>query len=448
MSRTLERYLDRHARPEHAVASRLPTYDAAIVVPVRNEDAAFVEGMRAACVDARVLLVIVVNGRIGDRADVHEANVACLQELSARGAGRDLADGIRWIEADPADLLLVDRASSGRRFGPDDGVGLARRIGSDVVASMWASGRLRQGWIHNTDADAVLARGHVTGCEAAGDAVALVHPYWHVPSGDPSIDRAVALYEIGLRWYVVGLAAAGSRWSYATLGSCISVRIDAYAAVRGTPLRQAAEDFYLLAKVAKLGPVIRLEHAPVRLESRPSDRVPFGTGPGVRRLMALEAEGRTPCVYHPETFDLLKQTLDRLRAFAHVPDHPVESASEGLDRAWRALDLEQGLRGAIRSASGERQRLRAVLEWFGAFRTLELVHALRDGGLHPMPWPEAIGSFSATSDLADAAARGELDLVRATLAAREPARSGNPDPFNSGSRTCTRRTAARPGRYE
>jgi hypothetical protein len=434
MSRTLQRYLQRHARAEHAVGSQLPaSYDAAVVIPARNESPAFVQGLRAACSDARVVVVVVVNGRVDDPQEVHAGNAACLRTLCESGRGRDLVDGVRWVERNDFDLLLVDRASSGRRFGPDDGVGLARRMGGDIVASMWASGRLATPWIHNTDADAVLDREYLSSVQAVTDAVAVVHPYWHTPSGDGLLDEAVALYEIGLRWYVVGLAAAASWWAYATIGSCICVRIDAYAAVRGVPLRQAAEDFYLLSKLAKLGPVVRPEHGLVRLASRASDRVPFGTGPGVRRLMAMRAQGVTPTVYHPATFDHLGRTLRGIVSFAVDPQAGLGLADDVLAAAWRDLELERGLRAAIVSTSSPAQRLHRACEWFDAFRTLKLVHALRDRGLGPVPWPEALATFSSTSDLAGAAQRGDLDVVRAALAAREPLRSGNPRCFNSGS---------------
>jgi hypothetical protein len=428
--RALERYLDGHARREHLVAARLPArYDAAVVVPVRDEPPELVDGLRAPCGDRRVLAVVVVNARIGDDPAVHDRNAACMRVLADRGRSLELGEGILWVEAKHPDLLVIDRSSAAHAFGARDGVGLARRIGGDVVAGLWASGRLAVPWIHYTDADAVLGRDHFELSPVEHAAVALVHPYWHQRSGDPRLDEAVALYEIGLRWYVAGLGFAGSWWAYATLGSCISVHVDAYAAVRGVPLREAAEDFYLLAKIAKLGTVIRPERSVVQLASRASDRVPFGTGPGVSRLMAMRVEGRTPAVYHPESFAHLGGTLRRIRAFAHDPEGTSGLLDEPLASAWRRLGIEPGLRGAIRSATTEAQRLQRALEWFDAFRTLKLVHALRDHALPPMPWRDALAAFAPT-----AAFHGErdLDAVRHALAALEPTRVGA-QRFNSGS---------------
>src|SRR6185503_7192191 len=84
--------------------------------------------------------------------------------------------------------------------------------------------------------------------------VLLTYPFVHVPSGESAVDRAHNIYEVFLRYYVLGLAAAGSPWAMHTIGSSLAVDLDAYAAVRGVPRRDAAEDFYLVSKVAKLGP--------------------------------------------------------------------------------------------------------------------------------------------------------------------------------------------------
>ena len=429
--RTVRRYLGGHACGEHVVAARVPAeYDAAVVIPVRAEEPDFVGALRSASTDLRVLAVVVVNARVDDPPVVHARNASCLRVLARRGRTRELDDGVLWVEAGAPDLLLVDRSSPGRAFGARDGVGLARRIGGDIVTALWAERRLRTPWIHNTDADAELGRDHFAESASERDAVALTHTYWHEPSGEPALDEAVALYEIGLRWYVAGLGAAKSWWAYSTLGSCMSVRVDAYAAVRGMPRRQAAEDFYLLGKVAKLGSTRRPEGARVRLASRASDRVPFGTGPGVRRLMAMRLEGRGPSLYHPDSFVLLAETHRRIRAFAADPEGGLGPTSEPLAVAWHAVGLEHGLRAAMRSATSEPQRLLRAFEWFDAFRTLKLVHALRDRDLPPLPWREALGRFEATEHLAHA---DGLDAIRNALAALEPTTAGKPPSLNSDS---------------
>ena len=148
--------------------------------------------------------------------------------------------------------------------------------------------------------------------EGRSDVAAAVFPFRHEPSPDPHVTRATALYELSLRYYVAGLAWAGSPYAFHTLGSIFAVTTDAYAAVRGFPRRDAAEDFYLLNKAAKIGNVARVASAPVRIRSRVSDRTPFGTGASVgRATMTTER-----VFYAPECFVGLRSVLESLSSLA------------------------------------------------------------------------------------------------------------------------------------
>src|SRR5262249_38957583 len=138
------------------------------------------------------------------------------------------------------------------------GVGLARKIGFDLAARLFAAGRLRSPFIHSTDADVRLPEDYFERAEEGAIAAALVYPFSHRPEEDPVLARAVFLYEISLRYYVLGLAFAGSPHAYHTIGSAFAARASAYVSVRGFPKRDAAEDFYLLSKIAKVGPVFSL----------------------------------------------------------------------------------------------------------------------------------------------------------------------------------------------
>jgi hypothetical protein len=251
------------------------------------------------------------------------------------------------------------------------GVGLARKIGCDLALSLWTRGQLREPWIHTTDADAVPP------VEAFDldppDAVALSLPLWHEPSGDPRIDEATALYELWLRYYVAGLRWAGSPWAFLTVGSAMAVRTDAYAAARGVPRRDAGEDFYLLTKLAKLGRVVTPDIPPVRIRSRLSTRVPFGTGPGVAKILATE-----PRFYDPRVFAALRAILGALED-GRDPEHD----------AWRQLGGPEGVLSATTSARTEDQRRRRIREWLDGFRTLKLVHLLQRNH-PPRPWRQAV----------------------------------------------------------
>ena len=100
------------------------------------------------------------------------------------------------------------------------------------------------------------------------------------------------------------------RWHYGftTIGSLITVNPEHYAKVRGFPKRDAAEDFYLLNKMAKVGAVRSIQAPIVEIEARLSTRVPFGTGPALAKI--LESGIEDYLFYHPMVFEELRAFLD------------------------------------------------------------------------------------------------------------------------------------------
>ena len=130
--------------------------------------------------------------------------------------------------------------------------------------------------------------------------------------------QATRLYEYSLRYYVAGLSFAHSPYAFHTIGSTIAVNAAHYAKVRGFPRRQAGEDFYLLNKLAKVGAIMQLgaetDCEPIDIAARLSDRVPFGTGAAVGKIMELEDPAREFLLYHPSVFGLLRSWLGSLPA--------------------------------------------------------------------------------------------------------------------------------------
>lgn len=371
----LQKYLQRFAEPE----ARLPELDGlrshgpwahAITIPARRERSdAWLRALAAPAARARVLLVLVVNAA----DDVHDQtqNAALLAELEsrARPSWRGPGLSLHHLDDPSLDVLLVDRSTPPRSFGPRDGVGLARKLGADLIARLIADQRIESAWIHTTDADAELPAEHFDRVAdlPSGAAVA---PFRHVQAelggadDELAIYQATLRYELSLRYYVLGLHSAGSPYAFHTIGSLISVAASSYAMVRGFPRRRAGEDFYMLNKLAKLGPVHRLAGAPVRIRSRRSSRAPFGTGPAVEALLA----GKPHEVYDPRTFEVLARAL---RAFADGPELPSELLTEIPELAsWR-----DGARQLALRYPAEQLRMR-LHEHFDGFRTLKLIHAL------------------------------------------------------------------------
>ncbi len=190
------------------------------------------------------------------------------------------------------------------------------------------------------------------------------------------MSRAADLYDAHMRYYVNQLERAGSAYAYPTLGSTISVHAESYAAVRGYPKRNAAEDFYLLNKVAKVHGVRHLRRPMIRLTARASARVPFGTGPALKEIYQRlddDPSGAFYLSYHPGSFDLLADTLTFFEQFsknAQPPSGPMASvlAQIGFGRVSDRI---------VKHYPTPARRLEILNEWFDAGKTLRFIHEAR-----------------------------------------------------------------------
>jgi len=328
----------------------------------------------------RVLVILVLNRPDSDPDTLaNEPLRRASEEVQRR------APGLFQLNAN-ADLYLCDME---RLLGPApaaQGVGLARKYGCDLALNWIARGAIASQWIHSSDCDALLPTDYFHRTQGLR-AVAATYPFVHAAGGDAIADSATALYELRLHYYVMGLAFAGSPYTFHTLGSCLAVTAEAYAQVRGFPKRAGGEDFYLLNKLAKVGTIAALRGRSIHLQSRFSARVPFGTGPAVQRIAASSAPRDLPLFYEPACFESLRALLCSVDALATTP--LVELLQAQLPEASLANDTAEqleamGLPGALahcrRQSRSQQQFRRQFHQWFDGFRTLKFIHGLRDRG--------------------------------------------------------------------
>jgi hypothetical protein len=341
-----------------------------------------------------VLTVLVINAPADAPPEVHSQSEALIRKLRAQYESESLgagSSGFRWFAHPRGALLCVDR--TGNRSLPDgQGVGLARKIGCDIALQLHIQGTIRSAWIHTTDADVELPADYLDRAPLVlnGNApAALLYPFWHQREPLPALGDAMDRYELFLRYYVLGLADAGSPYAFHTLGSTLAVHALAYAKVRGFPRRAAGEDFYLLNKLAKVGSIEQLDGAPLIIRGRRSHRVPFGTGAALNQILAGAVRGERYKTYAPEVFLHLKVWLAALTRLAEDevrqdPEQYVSSAAAlhgGVDptNLYREI-IDLGFPSALRrfrAISRDPHTLaRHLHTWFDAFRTLKLIHRL------------------------------------------------------------------------
>jgi len=424
----LQRYLQRHIEaglPHHSFTAQ--QWHHVLVIPCYREAPTLLQKLAALPAGNGLTLVILVLNRPDSDSDTLANNElrSALQGALLRREERSTVP-VHSLNRH-TDLYLLDLESLCGPTPAARGVGLVRKTGCDLALQWMEAGGISSQWLCSTDADATVPPDYFKQLHSAPpDAVAAVFPFRHVPGGDEVCDTATAVYETRLHHYVLGLAYAGSPYAFHTLGSCLAIKASAYAQVRGYPKRSGAEDFYLLNKVAKLGPVARLQGQCVELQSRRSSRVPFGTGPAVAAIIAYGQPQAAAIFYHPQCFVALKVLLDNLPELAHVPEQDIAQLliRQGLDQTLAAQSqlalAAQGIAASLahcqRQSKSSAQFLRQFHQWFDGFRTLKFIHALRDAGwqqqslaqldgLQPALWPIAATPPHAIETLRAACAR-------------------------------------------
>jgi len=365
-------YLKKYAEAEvEALAGiEFQSYAHCLVVPAHREQPESVQ-MVWPHPDPQLLLIVVVNSWNDD--DVISQNLLhCLTTEPGQKS-----KNLHYIRRSWApDLLIVDRCQSARLIPRRQGVGLARKIGCDLALALICRGVIQSTLINSTDADAVLPASYFALIEPNTATAALLQPFVHDFTAE--MELASRLYDIAMAYYVRGLIYAGSKYAFHTLGSTLRINSIHYARVRGFPCRNAAEDFYILNKLAKTGRIQVAQGDAINIQARYSDRAPFGTGPALHSINSLASPLTEYRVYDPRVFNLLKifltladQMLDQDPAILFEA-HPEILAWVNHSKLSRLVDQHQERK------SQDKVFQRFLRDWFDAFQTLKFIHFMRD----------------------------------------------------------------------
>lgn len=329
-------------------------------------------------VNANVLIVVVVNSPKAKKSwqQNNELFIKNLIKNSINKVRLSRESCLLEFE-DFNDILLVDRNSQDNQIDRDYGVGLARKIGCDIALEYYTDGFIKQPWIYSTDADVVLPKTYFSQSIKASDKnSAIVLDFEHI-SDDDKLNGLQFYYDFKLRYYRAGIAYAGSAYDYIPLGSTLIVNMECYAQVRGFPKRNAGEDFYLLNKLSKVKPIKYLvDGLVVKIKSRFSDRVPFGTGPALIQINELSSVDDYK-YYHPRCFKYLKKWIQFLNNRWTKGGLIVEKPS---DKILLELYVYFGCKGlfekAAKQISSQARWQQFIHQWFDAFKVLKMVHFL------------------------------------------------------------------------
>jgi hypothetical protein len=388
------RFLGKRERlaPGQLVCGDLAGVRQVVVIPVLAEEKRLFTtlaslGRNHARERERTLVVCVVNNRADPSASPEQVadNQRVLGHLDALVHGRS-PDTNPPIAPDLLRLASVDASSPGREIGPKMGVGEARRIGLDLGLSVLTKNGQDQGLLVSLDADTTVEAEYLSELSrhfSTTSSTAAVVAYAHSLPTDEGRRTAIVRYELFLRYHELALRSAGSPYAFPAIGSTMVARCDAYVAAGGMNRRQAGEDFYFLQELAKTGEVGRVDTTVVHPSARSSDRVPFGTGVTIGRHLAGESDGET--AYHPESYWVLGEWLALVAGGLDL---------DARDLLHGAGELSPDLRGFLEhhrfeevwprlqeNAPNQEGLHRQFHRWFDGFRTLKLIHHLRDQGL-------------------------------------------------------------------
>ncbi len=387
--KNITKYLSVYAEPQAkdpSIHSNDAQFDHVLVVPLFDEEAMMIRGIfEAHYAASNILFIAVINAPDNVEASALERTQGLLAHLqhfsdSFTGANR---------------LLVVDCCTEGQRLPAKQGVGLARKIGCDIATRLIHGGKINSRWIHSTDADAQLPTDYFSDrddLDARLNCASAIYPFIH--HAEPGYELPTQLYETSLHYYVEGLKLAGSPYGFHTIGSLLKIDVDAYVAVRGFPRRSAGEDFYLLNKLAKVGCVISMQGEPIRLAGRASHRVPFGTGPALTRINALNQPATDYLFYHPAIFDLLRTlftAIDKI-ASANIDDLVIDNLIDSirkdeslqdyelnqLQKVLETMGFQKILTQASRHSNNSRSFLKQFHDGFDGFKTLKFIHEMRN----------------------------------------------------------------------
>ncbi len=376
----VRRYLERKAiRFYSPELNRGNLYELIVVVPAIEEfenSGKLLNSLKNNRETPKTLVLFVVNNGENARENVISDNLKLMEMLREESKKIDLFD-----------LNFIDASSKGKAL-PEKfaGVGMARKIGLDTALTLFDYSSPNKKILACLDADCMVENNYfheiVRNYNERNFTAAFIEFEHQIPNDETQF-AAIVNYEIFLRYYVLGLKYANSPYAFHTIGSTITVDFENYVKIGGMNRKKAGEDFYFMEKLAKVTQIGRISSTTVYPSARKSWRVPFGTGQRINRF--LTEQRNEYLLYNPESFEILKKWLEILNSNDVLQADDYLKKAEKIDgRLYNFLNFNNFKRdwSKILKNSGSVKQINLQKKlWFDGFRTLKLIHFLRDSGL-------------------------------------------------------------------
>ncbi len=335
----------------------------------------------------KTLALFVINNKKNDSNEIKTNNFHSIQYLN------------KLINKSNENLKFgfIDCSTEGNEPPEKDaGAGLARKIGMDSALTLFDYQIKTQKIIISLDADCLITQNYIEEIQKSfiNEKInTAVINFEHQLSENTIQNLGIINYEIFLRHYILGLKYANSAFAFHTIGSAFAVDPEIYVKVGGMNKRKGGEDFYFLQKAGKISDVKKIENAKVFPSSRVSWRVPFGTGPRIKRF--LENQVNEYFVYSTRSFFILKKWNEILNESKNIcknvgkDNKLIEEIT--FDMLLKSKSIHHELynflisqnfinnwQNILQNSSSEKQLSQNIKNWMDGFRTLKLIHHLRD----------------------------------------------------------------------
>jgi hypothetical protein len=366
-------YLSRHAVIDKIHISPKEDLRFIIVIPSFDE-AGLIRTLQSlwSCkrTASSIEIILVVNSPENSGSGIIAANMKTLKEASV------------WANSH-CDSGFTCHILDETHLPPDEaGPGLARKIGMDQAVLRFNSLGRPGGGIISFDADTLCKSSYLKEIEKCFDqypditgcSVYFEHPI----TGDefPEIVyRAIAEYELHMRYYISALRRTRFPYAYHTIGSCFCVTADTYVNQGGMNKRKAGEDFYFLQKVIPLGNFREVNTTCVYPSPRPSGRVPFGTGAVIKKF----TDGKITEVetYHPGSFVPLQKLFSDLTGWFGIGSAGINEKFKELPeviREFAGAEFPRKIAEINANSSAPDRFVKRFYQWFNMFRVFKFLN--------------------------------------------------------------------------
>ncbi len=360
-SKRVIQYLERHCVDGECLANREVKPDMIVVIPCFDEPhiGDTLQALKNAVFDGYVVeVIVVINSGEQTPPDIVEQNRRTFEQLNI--------EALLWQDCLVLSPVLIEKVRHKHA-----GVGYARKIGMDLA--VWRFNRVgnANGIIVSLDADTLVERNYFEAIYRCFNenpkCYGAIINFAHLVGDESSeFSEAVMHYELHLRYVNQALKYSGFPYVHHTIGSAFAVRVGAYVAHGGMNRKQGGEDFYFLHKLFPHGEFVELNTTTVFPSSRPSHRVPFGTGPQIREYMC----SRELLTYNFDAFVVLK------RFIAEIPGlyDSCDVTSSPVLYYLRTNDFEKHVDEIRRNSSSKLAFVKRFYAFFDAFKVIKYLN--------------------------------------------------------------------------